>query len=52
MQYFIDCRFCYLNWLSCFCDSDDFIGVVKHIKEKDKIISFNLLSIFTVVIAG
>ena len=42
MLYFIDCRLCHLNLLSCLCDSDDFIGMVKHIKEKDKIIFFKL----------
>ena len=34
------CR--YINCLSCLCDGDDFIGMVKHINEKDKIIFFKL----------
>ena len=30
MLKFIDRHFCQLNWLSCLCDSDDFVGMLKH----------------------
>ena len=45
MLYYIDCCFCYLNWISCLLDSDDFIGMVKRIKEKGKIISSSKVSL-------
>ena len=53
MLHFIGGSFCHLYCISCLGDRDDFIGMVKHVKEKDKIILFTLIQdTFTVVIAG
>ena len=40
--FFVDCSFCHLNCLSCLCDSDNFIDMLKHIKERNNITFFKL----------